>query len=130
MTGASKPKKGNNDENRDHHRNRHPDPGLRRVPQTGHRPTRLSNERHPMSEQHDNDTILSRDEIKRLLTEITKAAGPEGLTEDQMLKAVDQLRHLRLNATMIEMWDDRMVTLAWDVARQQLRLTLVSELLD
>jgi hypothetical protein len=71
--------------------------------------------------QADTVEILSMEDTKRLLLEITQAAGPEGITEEELLKANDSFFEMVVHAGIVAAWSDESIRAGWDADAQELR---------
>jgi hypothetical protein len=66
-----------------------------------------------MQGEHDGKGILSEADMTRFIIEIVDAAGDERLTEDEIIKAVQEVNRMALFGIIFGLWQAGEASLAW-----------------
>lgn len=67
---------------------------------------------------------VSQEDTRRFLEEIVRAAGSDGLSNDDMEKAFSEFVELNVSHAMIELWRRGEMKMSWSVAQQDLIMRL------
>ncbi|SKU46470.1 Uncharacterised protein [Mycobacteroides abscessus subsp. abscessus] len=65
---------------------------------------------------------LTDEEVERLFREVLENAGEEGLTEDELCKALQEVWQLAISEAMLTLWRKRELKFGWNVKSQDLML--------
>jgi len=65
--------------------------------------------------------VFTKEEAKTLLSMLLKAASSEGILQDDILVAFDELKQMRIGAVMLEMALAGRLTARWDEDARELK---------
>lgn len=69
---------------------------------------------------HTDQTSLTAEQIRRMVAEITQAAGSHRVTQPELEAAHDALRDIAVTATLWHQWIEGRAAVGWDTTMQDL----------